>query len=590
MEDSKPILMVVGERQSPCASALDVLVKDYVFCFSTKPQTITPSTEIEAYIYFLDTPNILSVLQQLVPLQPCSIALATEDIPVEYMHAAIRANVTQILLPKQWELLPTILQQVQQMVPYTHHQAELLVHHAEQVPGVIYQVQVTPERAVIVPFVSDRLGEICDIPLDELRQNGNLLFKYMHPEDVGPFLRVSNQSQQELSIWVLDYRLRAKGGEGYIWVHGSSKPVPLADGSVLWYGYMEDITQEKEAQNALIASEERARNLFERAPDAIAILAIDGTVLQWNPKAEELFGWSAEEMMGKLLHEVASPRRNHEAYAQCWGDYQDHGKGIILDEALELQAVNRKGEEFTLKIAISTMQIQDQTLFSCFMSDVTEQKQAQLAVRQSLKEKEVLLKEIHHRVKNNLQVITSLLSLQASFLDHPAITDIFRKTQYRVNSMGMVHEMLYQSQDLSNIDYREYLQRLVSGLIRAMRSDGAPVALELSVPQIYLNVDTAVPLGLIINEIVTNSLKYAFPKGERGTLYIKLAQCDYPEFLLQIGDDGVGYDHQVLAQRAVTSLGLSLMRRLTIQLKGTIEHVKTSSGTHYELYFQEIHQ
>lgn len=589
MEDSKPILMVVGERQSPCTSALEVLVKDYVLYFSTKPETIIQSTEIEACIYFLDIPNVLSILQQLAPPQPCLIALVTEDTPTEYLHAAIRANAIQVLLPKQWELLPTVLQQLQQTLPCTHDQAELLVHQAERVPGVIYQVQATPKGAVVFPFISDRLSEICDIPLDELRQNGDILFEYMHPDDVGPFFKASYQSQQELSVWTLDYRLRAKGGEGYIWVHGSSKPVSLADGSVLWYGYMEDITQEKEAQNALKASEERARNLFEHAPDAIAILAVDGTVLQWNPKAEELFGWSAEEMVGKLLYVVAGPLRNHEVYAQCLADYQDHGKGVVLDEALELQAVNRRGEEFTLKVAISTMQIQDQTFFSCFMNDITEQKQAQLAVRQSLREKEVLLKEIHHRVKNNLQVITSLLSLQASFLDQPAITDIFRKTQYRINSMGMVHEMLYQSQDLSNIDYREYLQRLVSGLIRAMRSDGVPVTLELSVPQIYLNVDTAVPLGLIINEIVTNSLKYAFPKGEKGTLYIKLTKCDYPEFLLQIGDDGVGYDNQALSQKAVTSLGLSLMRRLTIQLKGTIEHVKTSSGTHYELYFQETH-
>lgn len=203
-------------------------------------------------------------------------------------------------------------------------------------------------------------------------------------------------------------------------------------------------------------------------------------------------------------------------------------------------------------------------------------------------EKEVLLKEIHHRVKNNMQVITSLLSLQASFMDDDQAKAMFRYSQYRINSMAMVHEMLYHSEDLGKIDYGKYLRQLTENLIRTMKGPDAKVGLNLDVPEINLNIDTAIPLGLIVNEIITNSLKYGFKGRAEGKISIKILQTGHKTYTLYIGDDGVGFTEDVNF-RAADSLGLQLIHKLTLQLKGAVEKIE-GEGTNYVISFREITQ
>lgn len=146
-----------------------------------------------------------------------------------------------------------------------------------------------------------------------------------------------------------------------------------------------------------------------------------------------------------------------------------------------------------------------------------------------------------------------------------------------------------RSEDLSKINYGNYLGRLIWGLIEAMKGIRNTIDLKLNVPNITLNVDTAVLLGLIINELVTNSLKYGFPDNREGTIFVELEHLEYPNFRLEIGDDGVGMSSNPKA-RASQSLGLMLVNRLAVQLKGNIQYLKNKKGTHYVLYFQEIYQ
>ncbi|MDX1364083.1 sensor histidine kinase [Arenibacter latericius] len=206
-----------------------------------------------------------------------------------------------------------------------------------------------------------------------------------------------------------------------------------------------------------------------------------------------------------------------------------------------------------------------------------------------IKERELLLKEIHHRVKNNLQVITGLLSLQSTFIKDEATKGLFRYGQYRINSMSIIHEMLYQSDDLTKIDYEEYLNRLVTNLITSMKGDVSKINLSIKADELYLNLDTSVPLGLIINEIVTNSLKYGIVNDEKGSIYIEIEKLDYPNYLLKIGDDGIGFPED-LDFRNIKSLGLKLIHKLVVQVKGSIEKDNSKLGTHYIIKFQEIEE
>lgn len=203
-------------------------------------------------------------------------------------------------------------------------------------------------------------------------------------------------------------------------------------------------------------------------------------------------------------------------------------------------------------------------------------------------EQAVLLKEIHHRVKNNLQVITGLLSLQAGSIVDPDIKALFSVSQYRINAMAMLHEQLYQSENLSSINYRVYLQQMVEQLILSMKGKTHQIQVDWAIPdQLQLNLDTAIPLGLLINELVTNSLKYGFPDNQEGLLYIHILPQKYPNFLLSIGDNGVGFPAQYTSTNG-SSLGLRLVQQLARQLNGSVERDHQAQGTHFKIRFQEV--
>ncbi|MBL4861440.1 MAG: sensor histidine kinase [Crocinitomicaceae bacterium] len=204
-------------------------------------------------------------------------------------------------------------------------------------------------------------------------------------------------------------------------------------------------------------------------------------------------------------------------------------------------------------------------------------------------EKEILLKEVHHRVKNNLQIITSLLSLQASFIEEDKTKALFRYSQYRINSMAMIHEMLYKSEDILRIDYGQYAEKLVQGLILSMKGSENNVKFDIDVPKMDLNIDTAIPLGLLINEVVTNSLKYGIKGQAEGTIHLKIKQIEGGQFLMEIGDNGVGFPED-LNFRNSNSLGLMLIHKLAIQLRGNIEKDNSLGGTNYLVNFSEIIQ
>ncbi len=204
-------------------------------------------------------------------------------------------------------------------------------------------------------------------------------------------------------------------------------------------------------------------------------------------------------------------------------------------------------------------------------------------------EKEVLLKETHHRVKNNLQVITSLLSLQSSFIEDEDSKALFRYSQYRINSMAMIHEMLYKSQDISKIDYNVYAEKLISGLILSMKGSDNKIKLRTNVAEINLNIDTAIPLGLLINEIVTNSLKYGIKDNEHGEIHVDIEKTKHNTFKMLIGDDGIGFSDEINFRNS-NSLGLILIHKLSLQLKGSIEKYSDKKGTNYIVIFQEIDQ
>lgn len=215
--------------------------------------------------------------------------------------------------------------------------------------------------------------------------------------------------------------------------------------------------------------------------------------------------------------------------------------------------------------------------------------QSKKALTRQMHEKEMLLKEVHHRVKNNLQTVSSLLSLQTRNVQETKMKNLLKSTQNRVISMAMVHEMLYMRKDISQIEYKSYVQELSEYLIRSIKGLDSKVNLKIDIPEIKLGIDTAIPLGLLINEAVTNALKYGFADDQEGEIYIALKKEIDKHYVLNIGDNGVGFPETVNHKNS-KSLGLKLIHNLTRQLKGSIEKDTSKKGTNYIIKFQEIKQ
>jgi two-component sensor histidine kinase len=210
-------------------------------------------------------------------------------------------------------------------------------------------------------------------------------------------------------------------------------------------------------------------------------------------------------------------------------------------------------------------------------------------LEEQIAEKETLFKEVHHRVKNNLQTVSSLLSLQARGIDDEEMKNLIKSSQNRVISMAMVHEMLYMRDDISKVEYKSYVQELGEYLIRSVKGVNSNVSLKIDVPEMELGIDTAIPLGLLINEAITNALKYGIKDDDTGEIYIALRKEDNKDYVLSIGDNGVGFPEKVNF-RNTKSLGLKLIHNLTRQLKGSIVRDLSKKGTNYVVKFREIDQ
>jgi PAS domain S-box-containing protein len=250
----------------------------------------------------------------------------------------------------------------------------------------------------------------------------------------------------------------------------------------------------------------------------------------------------------------------------------------------EIPIIDINGATIWLELFLSPVYIDDEFLeISCLASDITERKEYEKSMRQSLKEKEVLLKEIHHRVKNNLQIISSMLNLQSGYVNDESTLNVLRESQERINSMSLIHETIYRNSDFSAIDFTEYIKAIAGNLVQSYRNPNTHVELVMEMDNVLIGLDQSIPCGLIVNELVSNAMKYAFIGKKKGKLCIQVKEKKGDKIELVIKDDGVGLPSTLDAKRS-GSLGLTLVNALTEQLDGTL-NTKSSKGTAHTLTF-----
>jgi PAS domain S-box-containing protein len=322
---------------------------------------------------------------------------------------------------------------------------------------------------------------------------------------------------------------------------------------------------------------ENFRGLLESAPDAMVIVNDTGTIILINSQTEKLFGYQRQELLGQPV-ELLLPKRILHQHADYRHGYFQSPRVRPMGHGRELYGCRRDGTEFPVEISLSPIQTGKGTLVTAAIRDITEQKLAQQRTLESLKEKEVLLKEVHHRVKNNLAVISSLFYLQSTQTSDPAIIRILQESQDRVKSLALVHEALYRSDNLAEVDFGNYACTLALTLIRSYQLSDSQVQLIDDVEPVRLTIEKAVPCGLILNELLSNVLKHAFPAERQGVIRLTIRNRADGTCLVRVADDGIGIPPSADADQ-LQSLGLRLVSSLTAQLDGKFELIPGSPGT-----------
>lgn len=356
------------------------------------------------------------------------------------------------------------------------------------------------------------------------------------------------------------------------------------DGKVVGaMGVSRDITADKKAEDELRLSEERHRAIYDQAYIGIGRIAKMGRFLMVNERLSDMLGYAPEELYRKTFYELAV----QDEVEDSLHDWDKLLSGEISNFSREQRYIRKDGDVMITNVTVSLVRDTDDSpnYFVAVFEDITERKKYEKELQRSLTEKEVLLKEVHHRVKNNMQVISSILNLQSSYIDDETALAMLRESQDRIKSMSFVHESLYQSDTLSEVNFTEYIQNIVRNLYHSYAPAGSDIELDFELQEVLLNLDTSIPCGLIVNELISNAFKYAFPEGKSGVVQVKLFKMEDGRLKLIIKDNGIGLPENFDID-AAESLGLQLVTTLATQISGKLK-TETEHGTTFTIEFKE---
>ena len=332
-----------------------------------------------------------------------------------------------------------------------------------------------------------------------------------------------------------------------------------------------------------IEKEKHYRLLADNVTDVISVSNLKGITQYISPSCYNLSGYQADELIGREIYDIIHPE-DSDSVSRILSSIQDQptfGKaefrllrkdnGYLWVETTGKTILNEETGKIDKIITITR--------------DISERRKVEEKLKRSLEEKEIILKEIHHRIKNNLMIISSLLSLQSNYVKDGQTREMFQESQNRTRAMALIHEHLYQSENLKNINFGNYIQTLAKELLYNYSTDDT-IKLEIELDQILIDVNTAIPMGLILNELVSNALKHGFPNGQTGTIRITLEKLQNNCIILEVSDNGIGFSKD-LDIKNIESFGLKIVNTLVRQLEATLE-IKTDMGTAFKVKLRDL--
>lgn len=306
----------------------------------------------------------------------------------------------------------------------------------------------------------------------------------------------------------------------------------------------------------------------EASPSGMIMTDHTGTIVMVNSATEALFGYARSELIGQSVH-ILIPHVQRAQHPQLLQHYVDNPGARPMGHGRDLKGLRKNGQEFAVEVGLNPIHTWQGLMILASIIDITARKQQEQQLQSALKEKNLLLSEIHHRVKNNLQIIDSLLGMQADKLRDETAMSVLKDSQNRIKSMAMIHQILYESADFSQVDFAAVTHRLVNSLSVSYALNLSNIAITMDNDDVQLPIDISIPLGLILNELCTNAMKYAFVDRDRGNITIGLKLHPANQIELTIADDGVGLPAELDIENAST-LGLQLVQMLCEQISAQL--------------------
>lgn len=462
---------------------------------------------------------------------------------------------------------------------------------AETIEEVFWIIDTKMQRII---YISPTYEKIWGRSCKSLYDNPRSWMDSIHPEDKEKAMELiwgGSDEITEIDNAGFDYRIVRPDGE-VRWIWARSFFVKDHNGKYSKVvGAAQDVTKRKKAENALfksnenlIKNEEQLRLITDNMRDVVGQMDVKGNLKYISPSVENVLGYQPDNVIGRKISYFIHP--------QDFKSVKELVKETLSTYApktAEFRCKLSDGSYIWVEASGNPIFNNDQASGIIFgLRDVEGRKIVENEIFETLQEKENLLREIHHRVKNNLQIITSLLNLQTKYVKDERDAELFVMTQDRVRSMGLVHGNLYQSESISNVNFAEYLHSMLLELFSA-HGIGTQIKMDLDLEDVSLNIETAIPCGLIVNELVINSLKHAFPDKRTGKIKINLFKDDRSEssnFMLKVSDNGVGIPDNLNLENT-ESLGFLLIKNLTEQLEGEIE-LNRENGTEFKIQFKEL--
>lgn len=402
------------------------------------------------------------------------------------------------------------------------------------------------------------------------------LFGYSRQELIGSPLemlvpeRFRHQHPEYRQTYIGESKTRLMGhGRDLYGLHKNGQEFPVEVGlnpietehGIFVLAAIVDITDRKYA-------EEMIRLAVEASPNGMIMTNHQGVIVMVNTTTETLFGYSREELIGQSI-DILIPESHRAHHPELRKDYLKHPSARAMGHGRDLYGLHKNGKEFPVEVGLNPTQTPQGFMVLASVIDITERKYQEKQLKAALKEKDLLLSEIHHRVKNNLQIIDSLLGMQSGMLLNSTVVSILKESQNRVKSMAMIHQILYESSDFSHVDFSSVVQSLVSNLSASYALDSSRVQISIDTDQVLLSIDTSIPLGLILNELCTNAIKYAFSENRAGNINISLKYLEANKLQVLVTDNGIGIPEEFDIENA-PSLGLQLVQLLSEQISAEL--------------------